>query len=95
VHFSGRRFDCIGPTEGAIFSGRKGTVNRQQQIVIIEKKLAQAKKNLKLFKRREPHTLAVENPNPLAAKLESEVSAYEFAIKELRAVRPKNGPNSG
>jgi hypothetical protein len=69
-------------------------VNRQQQIVVVEKKLAQVRKNLKLFKRREPNTLAVENPNPLAAKLESEVTAYEFAIKELKAVQVKNGPNS-
>ena len=70
----------------------KGTVNSQQQIVIVEKKLAQAKKHLKLFKRRETGTLAVENPNPLAAKLESEVSACEFSIKELKAVQRRNGP---
>jgi hypothetical protein len=70
-------------------------VNRQQQIVIVERKLAQARKNLKLFKRREPSTLAVENPNPLAAKLEYEVSEYQSAIKELKAAQPKNRPNSG
>jgi hypothetical protein len=78
----------------SLFFGRKETVNRQQQIVSVEKKLAQAKKNLKLFRRTEHNTLAVENPNPLAAKLESEVSAYEFSIKELKAVPRKNGPNS-
>jgi hypothetical protein len=71
----------------SLFSGRKGAVNRQEQIVIVEKKLAQAKKNLKLFKRRELNTPAAENPNPLAAKLESEVSAYEFSIRELKAVQ--------
>jgi hypothetical protein len=67
-------------------------VNSQQQIVIVEKQLAQAKKHLKLFKRREPHALALENPNPLAAKLESEVSAYEFSIKELKTSQRKNSP---
>jgi hypothetical protein len=67
-------------------------VNNRQQIVIVEKKLAQAKKHLKLFKRRERGTSAPENPNPLAAKLESEVSAYEFSIKELKAVQRKNRP---
>ena len=72
----------------SLSSGRKGTVNRQQQIDIAEKKLAQAKKNLKLFKTRMPDTLALENPNPLAAKLESEVSAYEASIKELK-VKPR------
>jgi hypothetical protein len=75
----------------SLFSGRKETVNRQQQIIIVEKKLAQAKKHLKLFKRRVSNTLALENPNPLAAKLESEVSAYELSIKELKAVQRKNG----
>jgi hypothetical protein len=59
-------------------------VNRQQQIVIVEKKLTQAKKNVKLFKRVQTDTLAGENPNPLAAKLESEISAYESTIKELK-----------
>ena len=61
--------------------GERETVNRKQQIVIVEKKLAQTKRNLRLFKR---NSLAIENPNPLAAKLESEVSAYESAIKELK-----------
>jgi len=52
--------------------------------VIVEKKLTQAKKNVKLFKRTQTDTLAGENPNSLAAKLESEISAYEFTIKELK-----------
>ena len=66
-------------------------MNSRRQIVIVEKKLAQVKKNLKLFKRMEPNARAARHPNPLAAKLESEVSAYEFSIKELKAIQLKNG----
>jgi hypothetical protein len=74
------------------FSVRKETVNSQQQIIILEKKLAQAKKNLKLFKRSQLNVLA--SANPLAEKLESEASGYEFSIKQLRAIQRKNRPNS-
>jgi hypothetical protein len=69
-------------------------LNRKQQIVIVEKKLAQAKKNLRLFKRRESNALALEESNPLMAKLESEVRAHEFSIKKLKTVQRKSGPNS-
>jgi hypothetical protein len=63
-------------------------------MIIVEKKLAQARKNLRLFKRRESNTLAMENSNPLVAKLESEVGAYEFSIKELKSVQRKSEPDS-
>jgi hypothetical protein len=69
---------------------RKGTLNRQQQITIVENQLAQANKNLRLFKRRQPDTLALENPNPVAANLESEVSACERSIRDLKdGLQPK------
>ena len=62
----------------------------QQQIAVLEKKLAQARKNLKLFNSGESNTLAGRNLNPLVEKLESEMSAYQLTIKELKAARIKS-----
>jgi hypothetical protein len=59
-------------------------MNRQQQIAVLEKNLAQARKNLKLFKCDDPDTLAGLSLNPLATKLMSEVAAYQLTIKELK-----------
>jgi flagellar biosynthesis chaperone FliJ len=68
----------------------KGTMKIQQQIAILDKKLAQARKNLKLFNSGESNTLAGRNLNPLVEKLESEISAYQSTIKELKAAQLKS-----
>jgi hypothetical protein len=62
----------------------KGTAKIRLQIAAIEKEIAQARKNLKPFKS------AGQNPNPLIAKLESEITADEVTIIELTARQFKN-----
>jgi hypothetical protein len=61
-----------------------------QEIVVLEKKLEQTKKNRRLFKSREPSLRDGENPNSLAAKLESDITAYESTIRDLKSTMVRN-----
>ena len=77
-HFHKLSFEFIGAEK------EKGTVKIRLQMAAIEKKIARARKNLKPFKS------AGQNPNPLIAKLESEITADEVTIIELTAPQFKN-----